>query len=184
MKYALVALVLLTACSHAEPKRTAKKAVPGTSIEAKQLAAEEEASYLAELTFQKDQRDLTAAEQKRLQEIIRQAKAAGTIEEVQVISWADAEYPSVHTKRLSETQRDLAEARNEKIREYLRAWDETLDVKTFNMAERPGVTARLLGAADARIKNTLEVAGIPNSDTTVKVPAKASKAMVLVRLQD
>jgi hypothetical protein len=38
----------------------------------------------------------------------------------------------------------------------------------------------LFNTSDAQIKKSLETAGIPTTDTTVKVPSKASKSIVMV----
>ena len=205
-KYSLAQAALLTlamtlcACAHnaktPEPQATEreasatanptppKPAAPTSSIEAKQLAAEQEASYVTELNFSKGKSQLNADAHTRLSKIVNQARAHGTIEDVKVISWADSEYPSVNTGKLSSNQRKLAESRNEEIKRFLKNLERDVKVTTYNMAERPGSVATMLGTSNAKIKKSLEVAGIPNTDTTVKLPAKASRAIVMVMLKD
>jgi outer membrane protein OmpA-like peptidoglycan-associated protein len=187
----------LGACSHKKtkedlaehpeeaPPKTAESPKPVQStIEAKGLAAEQEASYVTELTFPKGKNQLTPDAHERLTKIIDKARAHGKISDVKVITWADAEYPSVHTKNLSRTQVRLATERNDEIKRFLKNIDSQAKVTTYNMAERPSALSDLFGTSNAQIKKSLEVAGIPNSDTSVKTPPKASKSIVMVILKD
>lgn len=150
------------------------------SIEAQQVAAEQEASHVAEITFAKNSSSLSETSKSKLAEMIRNARRAGEIEEIKLITWADSEYPSVHTKKLSQTDRKLVRDRNEGLEKHLKNLDREVDVRAYSMAERPGTLAELIGSSDARIKKSLETAGVPTTDTTVKVPSKASKSIVLV----
>ena len=186
--------LLLTHCAHHEAAKTAdseptagavkKTPMPAApSIEAKQLAAENEASYVTELTFRKGKNQLSPDAHTQLSKVLDQARAHGKIQDVKVITWADAEYPSANTKALSVGQVKLATRRNDEIKRFLKNLDRDVSVTTYNMAERPGAVSELLGTSNAHIKKSLEVAGIPNTDTTVKLPAKASKSIVLVILK-
>lgn len=152
----------------------------GPSIEAQQVAAEQESSFVAELTFAKNGSNLSSAGKESLRQLVRSAKQAGAIEEIKIITWSDSEYPSVHTKKLSSAERDLVSKRNKGIADHLKTLENDLKVTPYSMAERPSVLAEIGGTSDARIKRSLEMAGIPTTDTTVKVPAKASKSIVLV----
>lgn len=185
----LLPLVMLTACSilpdkdktpQAAEKAGEPAAKPQASLEAKTLAAESEAAAVTELTFPKGAPKLTKDAKARLDKLIAQLQKRDDIKEVTVISWADQEFPSVNAGDLPKEQRDLAENRNKAIEQYLKRAGDKVTVTTHNMAERPGAFERWLSTSDARVKKSLEVSGIPNSDTSVKTPSKASKAMVLL----
>ncbi len=187
---------MLAACAHTKskeelakhpeeaPPKTAVEKPVESSIEAKQVAAEEEASYVTEFTFSKGKNTLTADAQARLTKILAEARKHGEIEDIKVITWADAEYPSVHAHALSKKQVNLATRRNDEVKRFFKKMDKGITVSTYNMAERPRMLSDFLGTPNARVKKSLEVAGIPNSDTSVKSPAKASKSIVMVILKD
>jgi len=182
----LYALWSLAGCAHstpAEKKQEQNIAAAAPSIEAKQVAAEEQAPFVAELTFSKNKHQLSKTSRARIDKLLAEAKRQGEISEIKVISWADEEYPSVHTKKLSTDQRSLAEHRNNAIKKYLQHGSQNVEVSAYNMAERPGVLSDLISTSNSRIKKAFEVAGIPNTDTSVKTPAKASKSIVMILLK-
>lgn len=165
----------------------AKKAPDaGSSIEAKEVAAEEQATFVTEIQFPKKKMALTAEDKAKLKKIFEQARVRGQVADIKSVAWADSEYPSVHTKKLSKAQITLAQNRNSSIENYFKSLNEATGSKfsSYNMAERPDAVSTLLGTANARIKKSLEVAGIPNTDTSVKNPSKASKAIVMIILKD
>ena len=194
---AVLFVLLSAACSHNQTAQQAKpedvKSSPssappppppmGASIEAKELAAEEQAPYVTEFKFRKGKQNLVAADVARLRKFLEEAKTHGEIAELKVISWSDMEYPSVHTKKLSQSQRKLAGGRGAEIKKLVHEYDPGLKIEEFNMAERPNALGEWMGTANSRIKKSLEVAGIPNTDTSVKTPAKSSRSMILVMLK-
>ncbi len=199
---ASAAALSITACAHSDKKVEAAKAETkkeetapvaakkspdaGSSIEAKQVAAEEEATFVTEINFAKTKTNLTVEDKSKLKKIFEQATSKGQIEDIKSVAWADSEYPSVHTKKLSQSQVVLAKNRNLAIQVYFNSLNQSTAKKfsAYNMAERPDAVSALVGTPNARIKKSLEVAGIPNTDTSVKNPAKASKAIVMIILKD
>lgn len=176
-------ILTLGACASKEmPKETA--GAPATSIEAKQLAAENQSSYVTEVGFARGGRGLSTEAKGKIDNIVKEAGANGKIDDVKVIVWADQEYPSVNAGELSHAQRKLADQRGEAIKKYLNQDRRGVDVDVYSMAERPGAISRLLDTTDARFKRSLEIAGIPNTDTSVKAPSKVGKAIVMVLLED
>jgi hypothetical protein len=169
--------IAFSACSHS------KKETAAVSDEVKAVAQQNDASYVAEVSFDKGSAKLSTAAKNRLDAIVRDARAAGKVDEVKVVTWADAEYPAEPTKRLSKTQRDLAEKRSGAIRDYLKAGGAAMDVDTYNMAERPNAMERLLSTSDARVKRSLENAGIATTAHDLRFPENASKSMVMVILE-
>ncbi|WP_374029235.1 hypothetical protein [Bdellovibrio bacteriovorus] len=163
-----------------EVKKQTQKKAPTVSIESKQLAAEEETPFVTEFSFKKGSADLSQTAKNEIESLIKKAEKKGKIEEIKVISWADEEYPSVHTKKLSTAERNIANNRNKSIESFVNDFPLDAKVSTYSMAERPNILKDVISTSDARIKKSLETAGIPNTDTSVKVPAKASKAIVIV----
>jgi len=178
-------LSLLAGCS-SPPAPEEKQPDPqtpsiGASIEAKQLAAQMNSDEVAEVNFIPQTAKLTTLSQKQLKDGIETALSHGRLERIAVISWADEEYPSPSEPKLSKEQRKLVDARNYAIKEILRKYDEKPIIRLYSMAERPSTVDKFLSNRDFKIKKSLEQAGIPNTDTSVKVPAMSSKAIVLFK---
>lgn len=178
----IISSLALAACS-TDSKKNETAAKSAVSMEAKQLAAEEKAPYVAEFAFQKGSTNLSADAKSTLNSLITKAQAAGKIDEIKVVTWGDSEYPSVHTKKLSKTEVDLVQKRNNNIENYIEDVTSGSSVKTISMAERPGAISEFIGSNDAQVKKSLEQAGIPTTDTSVKTPSKASKSIVIISLE-
>lgn len=194
MKHWILVLMLplIWSCS-SKPKDVSNEAhgepppVPQTSMEAKQLAAEQESSYVTEVTFAKGSADLNADAKRRLETLFKKVRNDHPIEEVKIISWADEEYPADKRKTLSDGQKEVADNRNESLKNYIKDKSSDWKIETHSMAERPSAFSQFLGASDARIKKSLESAGIPTTEQKGKGKgkvSKASKAIVMVMLKD
>ena len=191
-------LTLLNACSSKPPKNnpkagmspeTAKMAPPETlpSIEAKQLANEQQTTYVTEFSFKKGSDELTPIARKKLKEFEEKALKKGEIDTIKVITWADQEYPSVEKKKLTKDQIALVEKRNEKIKSFLKT-DQAHkkysgDVELISMAQRPNLLSSLFSSEDERIKKSLESAGIPNSKNKEIKTAKSSRSIILILMK-
>lgn len=174
---ATVIAALAVGCASSQKNTTSA----GPSIEAKQMAVEQEASYVTEFAFKKGSSTLSEAAKADLRRVIAEAKQDGSsIREMKIITWGDSEYPSSNTKKLSKAEVDLVNKRNRAISDFVKSVAGGVDVDTHSMAERPGALKELFNTSDAQIKKSLETAGIPTTDTAVKVPSKASKSIVMV----
>lgn len=189
----LVLALIISACSSKPPKDPGANSASGitkaqesktVSMESKQLASEEETNLVTEVSFTKEKATLSKAAQEDIRALWQKASKKGKIDEVKVITWGDQEYPSVHEENLSEKQIDLVKKRNDSLEKYISKLTKDADVETFSMAERPGALQRLFSSEDAKIKKSLETAGIPNTDTSVKVPGKASKSVVIFIMEE
>lgn len=149
------------------------------SMESKYVASELGAQEVVEVTFRIGSHQLSRKDIRKIQNAVIKARGAGEVDEIRVVTWADNEYPSTYTKKLPEDQQRLAEARGEAIKNELAAPDQ-VDVKTYNMAQRPGAFESLLKTSDYRMKSALEKAGVPNTHTGVKIPSFAGRAMIMV----
>jgi outer membrane protein OmpA-like peptidoglycan-associated protein len=198
----LTAVVLiLTSCSSKPPKGnekaganpTSAKAAPPLltpSMEAKQLANEEQTSLVTEFAFQKGSNELTPTSKEKLKDLTKKAMKQGKIDSIKVISWSDKEYPAKAKGSLSDTDKNLAKNRNEEIKNYLKNLfknnkrDEDARIDQISMAEKPGWFDNLTKTDNARIKKSLETAGIPSAKSKAKVKAdadaKSGKSIVLI----
>ncbi|MEK2645714.1 hypothetical protein [Bdellovibrio sp. BCCA] len=173
---ALISGVFVIGCSTREKREVMKTPSPS----ARQVAAAEEAPYVTEFAFAKGSSELTETAKQDLRRLITDARRNANIKELKVISWADKEYPSKDAKKLSSAERDLVKKRNNAIRDYVKDYSSGIDVDTYSMAERPGAIKEMFNTSDARVKKSLETAGIPTTDSAVKSPSKASKSIVMV----
>jgi len=171
----VAAAMFVAGCQHSDKKETAMP-----SKAAKSVAKVEEASYVTEISFDKGSTTLSAANKRRLASFVDQARKNGKIDDIKVVTWSDVEYPTAQEGKLSKEQRDLATRRNRALKDYLDDVSDGSDIDTYNMASRPGALSRLIRSDDARVKRSLETAGIPTTASTVKVPAKASKSIVMI----
>lgn len=185
MKWILLPFAFLFAACTSNPKTVdnvsqGQSKPAGSSMEAKQLAAEQEAPFVTEVSFKKGSTDLSEASKKQIEKILDKAKATREVEGVKVISWADQSYPSENKGSLPDRQKKLAENRNEKIKDFVNSRNKDWKVELHSMAERPGALTNLLGSSDARIKKSLEEAGLG----TKGEETHASKAIVMVLVKD
>jgi hypothetical protein len=177
-----LAMATLTACSSVH--KVGENEPTSVSRESKQIAAAESATYVTELSFERNSSNLDSGSRRKLDEILKRAKSSGRIDDIKVISWSDLEYPSEKRGKLSESQGRLAEHRADQIRDYLKKSDRSLDVHTFNMAKRPNSLARLFKTDDSRIKKSMENAGLDRERSDHVYPEKAGKSTVMVILEE
>lgn len=186
----LLISILLVSCGSKSPQKVTSKdkkteqPQETVSMESKLLANEQESNFVTEIEFNRQKANISGKDRDQLKELHNKALKKGNIEEIKVISWGDQEYPSVHEKRLSEEQEKLVDKRNTTLKNYLKTIENEAEVETISMASRPSTLDKWLSSDDARIKKSLETAGIPNTDTTVKVPGKASKSIVIFIMEE
>jgi len=197
--FILLTFTMLTyACSSRQPKKNTEltknseieKTAPSpitTSMEAKHLAHEQETSLVTEFEFKKGSETLSVQSKKRLEEISKKALKKGKIEVITIITWADQEYPSPKKKVLSPEQVALANNRNTEIKNYLKQMYPNQNIsgkiELISMAERPTFYNKLISSDDARIKRSLETAGIPHSDSKNTTAGKTSRSIVLIKMK-
>lgn len=162
------------------PKKSNTETV---GIEATQVAAEQNAEFFTEINFSKKQKNLSKANQGKIRRLLSDATKKGEVDEIKVISWADKEYPSAETKKLSEDERQIADDRNGAIKSFIANLNKDIKVKAYSMAERASALKEFVGSSEARVKKSLEVAGIPTTEGAVKYPSKASKSIVMIILK-
>jgi len=150
------------------------------SPETKAVGQKNEASYVAEVKFDKGSSVLSEDARAELDRVIANAASSGKIDQIKILTWADAEYPADVQKALPKPQRDLVSRRNKAMNDYIKAKTSGVNVDTYNMAERPNALEKLFNTSDARIKRSLENAGMSDSATVLRSSANASKSTVML----
>jgi len=189
--FLILTFFLIVTCStmkKEEPKEVETASKPSAnaqlSIESKQLASQQESSFVTEVKFIEGQKMIPKTARNQLSELYQKAKNNGEVDGVKLITWGDREYPSVNKTKLSKSQRKLVEDRNDNLEAYLEKFDKRLDVDKFSMAERPDLMARLFSTEDAELKKSLEKAGIPDTDSAIKATGKSSTSIVIFTLKN
>lgn len=149
---------------------------------ARAVTGDNETVHITEVSFKKGSSEITKDSRDQLSKTISRANAHGKIDEIKVISWADDAYPA--GKELPKGQRELADKRSKSLKEALKSMTHDVDVDTYNMAERPNAFESFFNTSDAKIKNSLEAAGMGTTDSTVKRQLDRSKAVVMVIMDD
>ena len=157
-RYFMIFALFLFACATKppadSPASTAHSAsAPKSSVEAKQVAAEESAAFVTEITFKKLSDELSATAKKNLSQMLHDARKARAIDEIKTIAWADSEYPSSRQKELSAEEQNLAEKRNRAIDNFLRAQGAPQKITAYNMTARPRAFEDWLNTQMRKLKN-------------------------------
>jgi hypothetical protein len=129
---------------------------------------------VTEIPFDRASAELRSDGKAHLRDILSAAKSKGEVTEVKVISWADAAYPTPNKEQLDKNARKLADDRNQEVTGYLVDNTVGLNIKDYNMAERPNAMEDLLKTSDVRVKKALEKSGSL---------AKVSRSLVVVILK-
>ena len=176
---ALVAVAACAACSSA--KKEADKAVSAPPAEAQTAARQAGSSSVVEVNFEKGSAVLTEGSRAALRDMVNNARNAGKIDELKVLAWSDADYPSSQQNKLSSADRALADKRATSIRDFVKSELGVDDVDTFNMAERPNAFENMFNMADAETKNAFESAGMTSANGQ-SMTGKASHAIVMAMI--
>ena len=131
------------------------QARPQAGIEAKQLAAEQEADALAEIVFERGKSVLSLNEAARLKSVEERLSKSPYSGRIVIAAWADQSAPGAERKSLDQAAVQLAKARGDVLQKRFLKMG-ARDIEFHNMAERPTGLAKFLSAEDARIKKSLE----------------------------
>lgn len=146
-----------------------------TSITAKQVASGQGSNFVSEFKFSKGQVSLNPVNKQKIKEVYDRADRKGQIKEVQIVTWADQNFPTENKEELASDQQTLVKKRNRSIEKYLSHLDNDLNVKTISMAERAGAVARFTASDEAKIKESLD---------SKDAPDKVSESMVIFILKE
>ncbi len=178
---ALAVMTILAGCSTTKTVETpVVNQEPQNKSISNNIAVESDATYYTELNFKKGSSKLKDENYSALDDLVKKSMQSGTVDEIKIITWADQEYPNKKNKSLSDTQKKLADHRNERIKNYLKKTYPTLDITVYNMAKRPNVLQELFNTSDAKTKKSIESAGITfDKEHRVNYAKKESTSLVL-----
>ncbi|MBX3016913.1 MAG: hypothetical protein KF767_03410 [Bdellovibrionaceae bacterium] len=150
-----------------------------------QAALAAEASFFTEVQFKTGSSELTEASRRAIQNVLTESAKVGKIDDVKILAWSDEELPSAQRKTLPQAARNLADQRGDAIANYIDTLSFKMDdVDTYNMAKRSNFLQRWAKTEDARFKTAMLKAGLPTVTDDRQYPSKASKAVILVTLED
>ena len=179
----ILSLLLATGCSSQKkfsPSEN-KSYEEAKSREATVAAATEAgAKKYVEIKFNEGGSTLSKSAKDSLRAALSEARREGKVDEVIILSWADKNYPSKKLKSLSKKQRDLADNRNMRVKEYLKSLED-VDVNSYNMAERPSSFSKLFNTADNELKNSMLEAGLSTTADKADYSSKASHSVILIK---
>jgi len=179
MKVLYQGLIATTCCVMAFGcSSTNDRAVTTTDTTYRDTAKEKKQARVATVDFDRGTPRLGLKEKQELNALIQAARSRGKIAEVKVLAWGDADY-SADNRKAPSTQIDLADARAKNIRTYIRDSLNFTDIDSHNMAERPGVMAKLFKTEDYELKT-----GTYEQDGKTFTPsAEPQKALVFVEME-
>ena len=129
-------------------------------------------AYYTELHFANGAVELTGAQRQALRGLVNRAAGSGPIVEVKVAAWGDD---------IASSQRNLADARTDRIESYIRSEYPNLNIVEYNMVDHPNALAAFLNSPEASDRS-LEEAGIANVDAPGEHLGRA-KAIVFAVLK-
>ncbi len=149
-----------------------------------QATAQIGASDYVVVDFEQGRAGILPAHKDKLRELAAVAKAAGEKREIEVLAWADREYPQTGQKATSGDIK-LAEERAKAIETYLEKDLSLSKVEPHNMAKRPNMFSELFKTDDFEMKKTFEQTGAApaeaDSGLSKFLMSKASKAVVIIK---
>lgn len=142
-------------------------------------------SEFAVVEFDKGSHALTENGRATLQKVANISAGEGReVEEIEVLAWADKEYPATGGKA-DRADVNLADDRASVIKTYLKDdLDTKADIDKHNMAQRPGAFSELVKTEDYKIKNNFEKSGAaPTGSSVDAMSSKVSKAIVVIKYE-
>ncbi|MEK6773015.1 MAG: hypothetical protein AABY64_03665 [Bdellovibrionota bacterium] len=178
LKVAGLTVLLCAGCAN-RPHKTEESKADAVINSAANVA---QAHSFVEIEFDKGSASLSENAKTSLKSVLDQARSAGSIDEVLVLSWADDEYPSKNLKQLPKNQRELAKNRNKAVETYIKTM-KNVDVDSYNMAEQPNLFSKWFNTSDNKLKSSFIAAGLPTTADDPQNPKKASHSVILVKVE-
>ena len=127
-----------------------------TSIVAKEIASEQRSNLVTEIKFALGRTEISETQKQKISELYEKAKNTGELKEVQLITWADKEFPAKDKKDLPRSQQNLVNERNDHLEELIEGLDNDLNVTKISMAERAGALAKFTASKESQVKESLD----------------------------
>lgn len=168
----LLSFIIIVSCSSKEAERkpiiyprestevsTTKPKV--TSITAKQVASEQGSNFVTEIKFPKKKDIISDQDQMKIKKMYEKAQRVGKIQEVQLIIWADKEFPTKENQKLSKEQQVLVDDRNDSLANLIGQLDKKIKIKKISMAQRASTLEKFTASDEAEVKESLEMSDAP-----------------------
>lgn len=181
LRYGLI-LLLIFSCAQKMPRE--KSEFEKESL-ARDIAALE-GGFSTAVVFEEGERELSSSGEKNLQLFAARARRnQRLIESVKILAWADSEYPET-VERAHPREIILAKERAQEIKDFLRDNVQDIEIKSFNMAKRPGTLSSITRNEEYAIKRAIEEMGptatkLENGELSY---SKASKAIIIVEYKE
>lgn len=170
-----------SAVGSTEPRMSYTEQAEGAAISSA-AAREADAHRFTEIQFEHGSAALTVGAMENLRNTILTSNSEGNLDEVIVMAWSDEELPAPGSQALPKAQRDLAKERGKSIERFVKKI-KSVDVDSYNMAEKSGAVSKLFNTRDNRLKKTLVAAGLPTTADSLQYPSKASHAVVMIKIE-
>lgn len=137
------------------------------------------------ISFDAEDASITQEAKDELSALYEQSAHRGKIEKIKIISWGDIDYPSIYSKKDADRQEELVIERNTGLLNYLEELTmNEANMQFSNMAERKSSLQEIMSQENDSTRKSLAMLGIPNTETTVKVPGMASKSIVIFVMEE
>ena len=184
-KLSILILSFITFTSLAQTVRSSKEFLTSND-EANSImnatTVDENRKNLFEINYEPNSSVLSEKSKATLQSALEKLNAKDKNAELIVLSWSDKEYPSTNVKKLSKTERALADQRNKAIEKYLTT-NNRIKIETYNMAEKPNLVEKWFNTTDNKLKNSLLAAGLPTTADSSYFSSKASSSILFIKVR-
>lgn len=165
----IFSLVLLPSCTHygSEINKTSE------------LGSEEYGEYIV-VRFPPGKDRLLESEKLKLVQFKNAIEGRANVDSIEVLAWSDQEYPVEGAAKPSLEEQRLAADRGRAVKEFFKGTlGSKKDVDVHNMAQEPGVFAKIFTTDEFRMKDSLE----SSAEIGFVSDNKESKAVILVKYE-
>ena len=178
-------MALASACASPPQRSTDGQSIPEAQAadEAQAKALAQESSFFTEVLFQQGSAVLDDTAKANINDLIDKATHGGTgmqpreISEFRVVSWSDDEYPSDSLLSPTDAQKELADNRDDAVKDYIQERFPSPPVALYNMVQDPNA---LQAALNNRPRNHRSPYEQPQEQGGIVTDAIEMKSRALV----
>ena len=165
MKDSLIAMIFVTILSNTAPTVVFSQTSASSVIEdIKTKSYEIIGKDTVTASFSPGSAELTESDRKNISAVVAAVRNNAVIESAIVAGWADHEYPATKGQQLGKSERELANARIEKVKNVL--FDLGIKpVEAHSMAEKPTMLGSLFNTEDSKLKGVGKIRNVEDEQT-------------------